>query len=257
MNHLRHTPKLVAVALFLVSAPWLTADERSDRERTKRIECLIELLASKNPAPGVRGNARRGEDQTITFPKDYDRSLQVPVYLAVKELLAEDEAAMDLLLAHEGDDRYSFSVNAYKDENVTVSEACERIAEQKLLAYEPELHVITRSQFGLYPADSAGSLKIWWSKNRQRGLAALQVEALDAAIKFMTAVDGATALAWHADARRLPLEEFNRYRDGNLQTLKAIRQYVVTTGTPYRAKTLDDAHSCFFGLPWTGRRHNK
>jgi len=246
-----------AVVLLVEFGAILRADERSDRDRTKRIESLIDLLASKNQAPEVRGNARRGEDQTITFPKDYDRSLQVPVYLAVKELLAEEEAAMDLLLAHEGDDRYSFSTNSEIDNNVTVSEACKWIAAKKLLAYEPELHVITRTQFGLYPADAKGSLKTWWSNNKMRGLATLQTEALDAAITFMTTVDAATAPPWHPEASRLPVDSFNRHRDANLQTLKAIRQYIVATGTPYRAKTLDDAHRFFYGLPWTGRRHNK
>lgn len=257
MHHLRYTQMSLAVAILLALTPWLGADERSDRERTKRIECLIELLASKNQAPIIRGNARRGEDQTISFPKDYDRSLQVPVYLAVKELLAEDEAAMDLLLTHDSDERYSFSTNSYIDRNVTVSEACEWIARQKLLAFEPELHVITRSQFGLYPTDANDSLKTWWTSNKQRGLANLQIEALDAAIKFMATVDGATAPPWHPQASRLPVDTFNRHRDANVQTLKAIRQYIVATGAPYRAKTLDDAHGCFFGLPWTGRRHNK
>lgn len=114
--------------MALLSASPLTADERSDRERTTRIESLIELLASRNHAPEIRGNARRGEDQTIRFPKEFDKSLQIPVYLAVKELLAEDEAAIDLLLAHQGDDRYSFSVNSDTDYNVTVSKACEWIA---------------------------------------------------------------------------------------------------------------------------------
>jgi hypothetical protein len=232
-------------------------DERSDRERTKRVECLIESLASKNQAPHVRGNARRGEDQTIAFPEDYDRSLQVPVYLAIKELLSEDEDTINLLLSHEGDERYAFSVNSYTDHNVTVSAACLWIAKQKLLAYEPELHVLSRSQFGVYPPRSSDSFQVWWSKNKARGLAVLQIEAIDAAIDYMVSVDGATASPRHPEVSRLPLNEFNRRRDANLMVLKAIRQYVVATGTPYRARILDDDQSCIFGLPWTSRRHNK
>src|SRR5688572_24647111 len=124
------------VVLFLAGVAPLGAEEPRERERRARIEYLIELLASTNRAPDVRGDASRGQDHTITFPKDYDRSLQVPVYLAMKELLAEDEASMDLLLAYQGDERYSFSVNSTEDYNVSVSRACQWIAEQKLLCYE-------------------------------------------------------------------------------------------------------------------------
>lgn len=257
MRHLRSYSTLAVLAIAMMSAPRLTADERTDRERTTRIECLIELLASKNHPPKIRGNARRGEDQTIQFSSDYDMSLQVPVYLAIKELLAEEEAAVDLLVAHQGDERYSFSLNSDADYNITVSQACERIARKKLLAYEPELKLITGLQYGTYPADQQVPFKTWWSKNKERGLAKLQIEAIDEQIKLMATVDGATALPPHPQARRLPLDEFNRHRDANLQTLKAIRQCVEATGAPYRAKTLDEAYSCFFGLPWTGRRHNK
>ena len=138
------------LCVVAATGPLLAANS-DERERIARIECLIELLASKNAAPTVVGDAAMGDDQTLDFPKSYDRSLQVPVYLAVKELLAEDEAAMDLLLAHKNDDRYSFSVNSYKDYNLSVSRACLWIAEQKLSCYEPEIAVITRSQFGVYP----------------------------------------------------------------------------------------------------------
>lgn len=254
--HLRYDKLILVLALLLASLPPLRADERSDREQTTRVTTLIELLASKNQVPQIRGNARRGEDQTITFSKDYDKSLQVPVYLTVKELLAEGDGAMDLLLAHQGDDRYSFSTNSSIDQNITVSQACEWIAKQKVLAYQPELHVITRSQFWLYPPQEE-SFRSWWGKNKKRGLAQLQVEGIDATLKFMTNVDGETALPWHPEANRLPIEEFDRRRHANLKTLKAIRQYIVATGRPYAAKTLDDHHSCIFGLPWSGRRHNK
>ena len=257
MPRLRYQLTLASFVLLAVSGLQAIADERSDREQTKRIEHLIELLASKNQPPTILGDAKRGEDQTIRFPKDYDRNLQVPVYLAVKELLAEDERAIDLLLSHEGDERYSLSVNSDTDYNVTVSAACNWIARQRLLAYEPELHVITRSQFGIYPPRSTESFATWWNNNKERGLAALQIEAIDATIKFMSTVDGATALPWHPEASRLPLAEFNSKRDANLKTLDAIRKYITATDKPYRTTTLDTASQCIFGLPWTGRRHNK
>jgi hypothetical protein len=246
--------------MVAATGPVLAANS-DERERIARIECLIELLASKNAAPTVVGDATMGDDQTIDFPKSYERSLQVPVYLAVKELLAEDEAAMDLLLAHKNDDRYSFSVNSSTDYNISVSGACRWIAKQKLSCYEPEIHVITRSQFGVYPEVSpfkgpGESFESWWNKNKGRGLAALQLEAIDAEIKFMQEVDGKTALPWHAAAEPLPIGEFNRLRDDNLRILKALRRYVSETQTPYRPNTLDSEYHHCFGLPWTRRRHN-
>ena len=68
-------------------------DATPDRTR-KRVEILIEQLASGNDAPPIRGNARRGEDQTIRFPESYDKSHQVRVYSAIQTLLAEEDAAM-------------------------------------------------------------------------------------------------------------------------------------------------------------------
>lgn len=180
----------------------------------------------------------------------------------MKELLAEDEAAIDQLLTHDADDRYSFSVNSSRDYNVSVSQACQWIAREKVLCYEPEMRVITRSQFVTpFQEDPFGRTKetfaTWWSENKRRGLATLQTEALDGAIKFMTEVDGTTALTWHPDAPRLPLDEFNRRRDQNLKTLAGIRSYVVATGTPYRPKQFDDFYRCMSGLPWSRRLHNK
>ena len=51
-------------------------DAMPDRTR-KRVEILIEQLASRNNTPPILGNARRGEDQTIRFPESYDKSRQV------------------------------------------------------------------------------------------------------------------------------------------------------------------------------------
>lgn len=150
--------------------------EREDREVSARMAYLIEMLASKNTAPVVHGNARQGGDETIRFTNGYDKALQVPVYLAAQQLLTEGEAALDALLAHVGDARYSFSLNfSNTDFNVSVSEACERIAERIVLAFKPRLHVLTRSQFGIYPKLEGVNqpLAKWWEKNKHRGLRTL------------------------------------------------------------------------------------
>jgi hypothetical protein len=127
-----------------------------------------------------------------------------------------------------------------------------------LFGFETELHVITRSQFGVYPKlkPDDGALAKWWEKNKRRGLRAIQIEAIDAMITFMTSIDGKTAPTIHPDVQRRPLKEFNRLRDDNLRILKLIRRNIVEKQEPHRAKSLDDSIGCLFGLPWTSRRHN-
>lgn len=233
-------------------------DEEPRREDLARVEYLIGMLVSRNPAPVVKGNVRLGDDQTLVFPKDYDKSLQVPVYLAAQQLLAEGETALGPLLTHVEDGRYSFSVNhSNTDYNVSVSGACEMIANRIILAFDPELHFITRSQGRAYPSEKPRlPLAKWWEANKRRGLRAVQIEAIDAMISYMKAVDSETALPTHADAEPLPIGEFNHLREENLRILTSIRHTIMERGQPYRPKSLDDGQRCLYGLPWTRRHHN-
>ena len=230
----------------------------------KRVEFLIEQLASQNPAPTVNGSARRGEDQVIRFPEKYDKNLQIPVYCAYQALLAEDDTAMDMLLEHENDARYSYSVNSYADYNVSVGGACKNIAAAMLIGFENELHVVSRSQFGVFPsadpfgkAEQPPELLDYWRKHRDLGVSKIQVQAIDAMLEYFRNADGETAHPWHPDAAPLDLNEFNRLCDENIRTLTAIRRYVNETGKRYRSNRIDGAHDCVFGLPWSGRKFNK
>src|SRR5258708_1372649 len=109
-------------SLLVVALPpaSLFADEKADDEATKRIKHLIGMLASRNAAPRIVGDPGKGEDAEITFEKTYDTNLQVPVYLAMQQLLAEGEAALELLRANANDARYSLSINSINDSNLTV-----------------------------------------------------------------------------------------------------------------------------------------
>jgi hypothetical protein len=236
--------------------------ERVNDATHKRIAYLIEMLASKNAPPPIRGDASKGDDQTIKMPDEYDKSLQVPVFLATEQLLTENEAAFDQLLAHTNDDRYSYSVNGMADFNVNVSQACVKIVTRCLLSYEPELHVITSSQGMRYlekqrlATHDSKSLVEWWEKNKTRGLAAIQVEAIDDEIEFMRDVDGTKALGPYLDGPQLPIDKFNSLRDENLQILGGIRHAIIETGEPHRAKSMDDYYGCMIGMPWARRLHN-
>src|SRR5262249_52772897 len=61
------------------------------KETRARVKYLIEMLASKNPAPKITGEMDL-RDAIIEYSKEYNDSLQVPVYLALHQLLAEGEA---------------------------------------------------------------------------------------------------------------------------------------------------------------------
>lgn len=237
-------------------------DAKPDRTR-KRVEILIEQLASRNDAPPIRGEARRGEDQTIRFPENYDKSHQVRVYNAIQTLLAEEDAAIELLFEHQEDPRYSYSVNSYVDYNVTVGEACRTIAEAMLIGFENELQVISRSQFGLFPRQDSSptdnptlNLATLWRESKSRDAAKVQIEAIDAMLEYFKKADAQRDPPWHPDAKRLLAAEFNRRRDQNIKTLTAIRNLISETGKRYRTNTIDGAHYCIFGLPWSVRKFN-
>lgn len=234
-----------------------------DRSR-QRVKTLIEQLASTNEAPPIRGNARRGEDQTIRFPESYDKSRQVLVYSAIQSLLAEEDVAINVLLEHGEDLRYSYSVNSYIDYNVTVGEACRTIAEAMLIGFENELQVVSRSQFGIFPPPASSSqdkpamdLATYWRLNKNRGSAKIQIEAIDAMLEYFKNADAQREPPWHPDAQPLPAAEFNRRRDQNIKTLTAIRRMISETDKRYRTNTIEGAGHCIFGLPWGSRKFNK
>jgi hypothetical protein len=236
--------------------------EKNDPAR-KRVELLIEQLASRNAAPIVRGNARRGEGQTIRFPETFDKELQIPVYSAMQALLAEDDIAIDILMEHFDDVRYSYSVNTYADYNVSVGRACTILATQMLIGFEDELSVVSRSQFGVFPPDSTDendsptTVLDYWKKHRDLGAAKIQVQAIDAMLEYFRTADSKTEPPWHPDAQRLETAEFNRRRDENIKSLTAIRRFISDTGRRYRTNRTNGTHDALYGFPWTSRKFNK
>lgn len=255
---------ILALYLYLLTAVCAHAQDnakQANEATRKRVEALIEQLASRNTAPPVQGDAREGDDQTIRFPATYDRTLQTPVFCAYKALLAEDEAAIDILIEHAGDQRYSYSVNTYADYNVSVGDACSKIASAMIIGFENELDVISRSQFGVFPtgdpfdkSDPLPSVVRYWKRNNELGLAKIQILAIDATLTYFRNANGEAEPPWHPEAARLELSEFNRRREANIRTLTAIRKYVSETGRRYKTTQIDGSHDCMFGLPWAGRR---
>jgi len=234
-------------------------DDPHPEETRARVKYLIEMLASKNPRPKITGE-KWETDAIVKYPKEYNDSLQVPVYLALQQLLVEGEGAFDQLLAHTDDKRYSLTIKRIEQfYNRSVSDVCKSIVERNLHCCHPELHLITRGGWYSYPnlESFEGSLAKWWQKNKTRGLAALQIESIDDTIAFMRHLDARTAPPWHAQAEQFPIDKFNRLRDENVRILQAVRQSIVHTGKPYRPVILDGWSSKIIALPWTGREEDK
>ena len=79
-------------------ASWAVAGPGKD----ERIRLLVEMLASKNPAPKL-------DYGRLIVPAGFDREAQAVVYFALQQLLAEGEVPFDTLISHFDDDRYSLS----------------------------------------------------------------------------------------------------------------------------------------------------
>lgn len=222
------------------------------REQSERVKKLIETLASKNAAPPIRGPS---DDAYITFPKEtYDQDLQIPVYLAIQQLVAEGEIAVDLLLSHPNDERYSFSVKTVGPSNLSVSSVCQLLAEIPINCFKPELEYITYDQEFVYPKlGPKETFADWWAKNKHRGLAALQLEAIDANLAFFRTVDGEKARGTFLSEGRLPIDEFNECREKNKRVLEKIRAVIIAGNEAYQPKTITrlQRDRNLIGLPWT------
>jgi hypothetical protein len=244
------------LGLLAVAIPPVFADEEGEDETTKRISHLIGMLASRNAPPKIVGDPCKGEEAEIHFDKTYDKNLQVPVYLAMQQLLAEGEDAFDQLLKHGDDKRYCLSVNSLNDKNITVGEVCQRIFGANIRPWSGEIRFLTKGGGGRTPGAEGKSFKEWWKEKKRIGLAKVQIEVIDADLDFMRKADAKKAVAWHPYAKPVPPAEFESRREANIRVLTAIRESIVRTGKPYRARTIEGSHEYIFGLPWTGRKHN-
>jgi hypothetical protein len=250
---------IALLGVLPVITPPLFADEKPDEETTQRITHLIGMLASRNPAPKLIGEESKreirgkpmGETVQAVFHKSYDSNLQVPVYLAMQQLLTEGEPALDLLLKHQDDRRYCLSIHSIEDDkNETVASICSRIFWAIVLPLEDELHFMTKDQWRVYPAgyDSAVA---WWKDKKKLGLAKVQIEAIDAMLDFMQKADARKAVPWHPEAEKIPPAEFEKRRKENIRILKAVRETILSTGKPYRPRTCLPWFEYLIGLPWT------
>jgi hypothetical protein len=246
------------LSLVVVASPSILADEWEEQRTAKRITHLIGTLAAKTAAPKIIGDESKrdirgkpmGEIARAVFDKSYDRTLQVSVYLAVQQLLAEDESALDLLFKHFDDKRYCVTINSLEnDENQTVGNICWRIFDAKIRPFGDELRFMTRDQWGVYPPRDK-PYEEWWPAKKKLGLVKIQIEAIDAMLDFMQKADANKAVAWHPAAEKVPPRTFERRRKENIRILKAMRETIVCTGKPIRPRTCFWRDEHIIGLPW-------
>jgi hypothetical protein len=238
------------LSLLAVAVAPLSADEKPPTETTERITHLIGMLASRNAPPRIDDMKGYAE---ATFDKAYDKNLQVPVYLAMQQLLGEGEAALELLLRHEDDEGYCLSVtDCDYDKNRSVGFICRRIFWANIRPFQAELHFMTRGGRGEYPNLKGNSLKEWWEGKKKIGLAKVQIEAIDAELDFVQKADAKKAAGPIPDAPPLSSAEFEEARKKNIQILKAMRETILSTGKPYRPRMcINTLYEQIIGLPWS------
>jgi hypothetical protein len=222
------------------------AQERAaSRHTQKRIETLIEMLASKNEAPTPKRNH-------LDVPQGYERQAQAVVYLAIQQLLAEGSEAFDLLIQHLEDARYSHSYESIQgDFNRNVGAVCDDILVRSVECYEFEIDLISWDQQEIFlNGKSKAELAKWWKENRERPLWKLQLEAIDRQIEFQKTADRDRVRSIHPEAPRLPAEEFEKLREKNLELLKRRRASIEAAEEAYRPKSLEHYFGTMTLLPW-------
>lgn len=250
MNSRSFQSLIPLVGLLTVAVMPLSADEKPDRETTERITHLIGLLKSRNAPPKI---VNMKDHAVATFDKAYDTKLQVPVYLAMQQLLAEGDAAFELLLKHEEDNGYCLTVvdNDY-DENRTVGDICMRIFWANIRPFENDLRFLTRRGREKYPVLKETSEKEWWASKKKIGLARVQIEAIDDELDFVQKADVKKAAGPIPDAPPLSAAEFEKARKQNIRILKAMRETILSTGKPYRPRTcINTFYESLIGVPWS------
>jgi hypothetical protein len=231
------------------------APDESEKNTISRTTHLIEMLGSRNAAPRIVGQDTGGppkkwESAEIKFDNSYDKNLQVPVYLAMRQLLLEGESALELLDKHTNDERYCLSIdNGDNHENWTVGHICTRIYWAKILPFKYDLHFMTKDQYWVYP-DKRGKLYKEWQEGKKAGLASIQIEAIDATINFLKNANAKNARPWVPYAPKVPPDEFETNRKKNIRMLHAIRETIVSTGKPYHPRTCLWWDERIIGLPW-------
>lgn len=195
---------LFATLLFAMR-PMLAIGE--DGAVAKRVDELVEQLASKNPSP------REVKGSTAEFPAGFDKNLQKPVYKAYRELNALGKAAFPQLIAHFDDARYALTADGGSmDKNFTVGELCYYLVELQIQPDkgwaagpgDPRFRRF-RPHFPTHIGlrDKSAALK-WWEASKDKSLVEIQIAVTEWTIAEEEKVPAEFSQEEHEDlARRL------------------------------------------------------
>ncbi len=183
---------LMIIALSLYGVKPIQAQQRATNvEHKKKIETLIEKLASRNKQPVI--NAQ--DDREIEIPRGYSVDAQKDILVAWKELLAFGDEAVPPLVAHLADNRYSYTEKSGPGTyyNRSVGDACTTILGNLINVYgrltRPEFtgnppEFFPDSFYGGKKSAKAIELKRWFDKRHDKILWELQVEAARWAVVY-------------------------------------------------------------------------
>jgi hypothetical protein len=198
--------------------------QKSDRQKTKEYEKLIDALVNHNPKPEIV----RPTIRTVPiFDKGYDWEEQERVLRAIHTLAAQTNPEMwEVLVSHDNDDRYCLTFgdeNRYAD-NESVGYFCGDIAYNQLMfPVERNLERINleRQAKGLHVVVLGGveSLKKWRESHSNMLYYELQIEVCKIALEELAGIKGVSEKAKEDCRTRLKAE---------IDTLKRTKEGVFT-----------------------------
>lgn len=168
---------LIAISILLF-APVLEPAISQEDPIQRRVDALVEHLASKNPAP------REVKGSTADFPVGYDDGLQKSIYKAYRDLDSLGVIAIPFLIKHFDDKRYGLTADAGPmDKNFTVGDLCYYIVELQIQPDKGWTVGQGDPRFRKFRPHFPTQIKLrdktaamsWWEQNKDKSLVEIQI----------------------------------------------------------------------------------
>jgi hypothetical protein len=212
---------LTTMAMAVDTPSCLSQEKEPSPESARRHKTLIDQLASPNSKPQTHVN---GKPYKVRFPADYDVEAQERVDEARQSLNRDVAEALPYLVEALEDKRYSMTINWGEGDgyyNKTVGDICSEVIASNLEVYRSEITFLGPQHWHQYTYPNVN--RDWLSKQGNRTLAELQLEAID----------------WAIDQR---VKENGRYaredRTNEAQKLREMREKLNDSKTPFPGSRL-------------------
>jgi|GEM_PF-3570535 len=169
------------LALYFHVQNCFSQDKEKPNDTTVRYKALIEELVSPNSKPETHIN---GKPHRVRFPAGYDVKSQERVDDARRALDRSIAEALPYLTDALDDKRYSMTINWGDGDgyyNKTVGDICREIIAANIEVYRKEITFLGPQHWHQYTFPNVS--KEWLSKNSDRTLIELQLDAIDWAIE--------------------------------------------------------------------------